>query len=650
MTSRSEPGPSMSQNGAQTLHKTHPGTSKPSPDSGTFTGAHTDENRTEPKRGKTRYTPPLVAIKKGLQNLPKTRTKVKELGDKVIQPINDALGRDIGLPTRIRKASVSSSHPDYQKDKFLPTNAIDELLSPETVRKAIAKCAKYQKYSEVRRFRDSTSDIQGDVASICSPQTTDQGQPLKGKSFRKIFIILALLKKASVVTWFIDEGICDDDLPLRRQPETGIKWQPVRSSGVPLPKKVLRKSFFEKFIEKQWLVLAPCFRPSSDDAKDNPQRLTEKHIPPFISWSLIGEGGFGTVYEIGIHPGQHKFSHVSDEGVFAVKVLKSRHSIDPAREHAILKKFKNNRHEHMISILTAYIHNGIYHLILPRALADLHDYWKEVNPSPLEAEADGTLAWLAAQCQGLVEGLSCIHRYETASFECLLNPDSFKIANQSRSNVEGNSEQKLRFFGRHGDIKPENILYYPDNNGGLRGRLVIADFGCTEFSTKEEINRKKRKSVPISATYRAPEIHLSPDAITSSYDMWTLGCVYLEFLTWWFGGWTFVEEFAGQRKELDPYWYGRSNESFRTDSFFRIIKDEKGNNTAEVKKVVKDFMEQLISLNNSNEFVQDFLSLIKERMLIVESLKEDGTKNGRACARTVVEELDNMRKKLPREP
>ena len=55
-------------------------------------------------------------------------------------------------------------------------------------------------------------------------------------------------------------------------------------------------------------------------------------------------------------------------------------------------------------------------------------------------------------------------------------------------------------------------------------------------------------------------------------------------------------------------------------------------------------------LDKANEFVHEFLVLIRERMLIVESLKEDGTKNGRACAKTVVGELDNMRKKLSREP
>jgi serine/threonine protein kinase len=116
---------------------------------------------------------------------------------------------------------------------------------------------------------------------------------------------------------------------------------------------------------------------------------------------------------------------------------------------------------------------------------------------------------------------------------------------------------------------------------------VIADFGCAEFSTKEEVDHERRKWIPNTPTYRAPETELDDSSITPSYDIWTLGCVYLEFLTWWFGGWALVAEFAAQRLSPDPSFFGLT-EGFKaeTDMFFSITKDN-AKKTAEVRENVK---------------------------------------------------------------
>jgi serine/threonine protein kinase len=279
---------------------------------------------------------------------------------------------------------------------------------------------------------------------------------------------------------------------------------------------------------------------------------------------------------------------------FAIKRVhversRAKQFLNPKREATVLRKFRDNRHEHLISILATYIHHKAYHFIFPWAMADLHGYWRDINRTPSMAESDEDLAWLAAQCQGLAEGLSYIHRYETASFKYLIHPDSLPTATEAFVKAKG-SQRKLRLFGRHGDIKPENILYFPRYDQDMRGLLKITDFGCADFSTKEEVDCKRRGSVPNSPTYRAPETDLSPDdsSITSSYDVWTLGCVYLEFLTWWLGGWMYVKDFAERRSELDPYWYGQSYGHFKTDFFFTIFEESNGKKRAEVRKGVKE--------------------------------------------------------------
>lgn len=47
----------------------------------------------------------------------------------------------------------------------------------------------------------------------------------------------------------------------------------------------------------------------------------------------------------------------------------------------------------------------------------------------------------------------------------------------------------------------------------------------------------------------------------------------------------------------------------------------------------------------SNAFADKFLYMIRTRMLIIESLKDDGTKNGRASAGNISGDLDNLREK-----
>lgn len=69
--------------------------------------------------------------------------------------------------------------------------------------------------------------------------------------------------------------------------------------------------------------------------------------------------------------------------------------------------------------------------------------------------------------------------------------------------------------------------------------------------------------------------------IGRSYDIWTMGCLYLEFIAWLLGGWELVREFTIVRttqvvtQSLDSW----------DSSFFELVESEK---TAEIKKEVKE--------------------------------------------------------------
>ena len=57
--------------------------------------------------------------------------------------------------------------------------------------------------------------------------------------------------------------------------------------------------------------------------------------------------------------------------------------------------------------------------------------------------------------------------------------------------------------------------------------------------------------------------------------MWTLGCVYLEFVTWMIGGWSLVKEFTNVRRAAD-YQLLYATLGIKTATFFELQIDGYG--------------------------------------------------------------------------
>ena len=245
--------------------------------------------------------------------------------------------------------------------------------------------------------------------------------------------------------------------------------------------------------------------------------------------------------------------------------------MDFRREVDILKKLSRTPHDHihLINLLATYEQGGRFHLIFPRAKADLLKYWEEEKPTPPQTK--DMVAWIVKQCRGIADGLSTIHRYQTFSGRALLHPNSRTFDNSintktTTNDTDMNGTTVIRLFGRHGDIKPSNILWFPDREtGGEYGILKITDFGIAHFSTRDGVSAQERNLVANSPTYRAPECDFPGWRLSPSFDLWTLGCVYLEFIVWFFGGWVGLKKFGNDRMAADPYW-----QNFDTDTFFTI--------------------------------------------------------------------------------
>lgn len=240
---------------------------------------------------------------------------------------------------------------------------------------------------------------------------------------------------------------------------------------------------------------------------------------------------------------------------FAMKEVKESPNYlkdDIQRELRVLIGLSQQRHshDHLIALLDTFLHNDQYYLVFPWAHTDLQNLWRD----DIFSKDDETALWVAKQCHGLASGLSTIHHWNTYSPNGLLDPDPHNAASVTEGDtaLQGGVEDagdRVHLFGRHGDIKPTNILWFPGRGLGI---LKIADFGTVHFSKNRSVSTQNRRSRPDTSTYRAPECDRSDLMLCPSADIWALGCVYLEFITWLFGGWNGVECFAFRRLTLDP--------------------------------------------------------------------------------------------------
>lgn len=208
----------------------------------------------------------------------------------------------------------------------------------------------------------------------------------------------------------------------------------------------------------------------------------------------------------------------------------------------MLVTFSGDTHKHLISLLATYQQGNEYYLIFPWARGDLRSYWRDIDPEPT-ADHD-TTTWMAEQCYGIARGLSKIHQHETAYFRSSSDhPFAPKgpISSRARSG-------SLQLFGRHGDIKPQNVLCFGNANTGLgRPILKITDLGLAEFKTSIANIYKSSSKISMTAAYRPPEYDTENGKVGQSHDIWALGCLYLEMIAWILGGWELVQEFEKLR-------------------------------------------------------------------------------------------------------
>lgn len=172
------------------------------------------------------------------------------------------------------------------------------------------------------------------------------------------------------------------------------------------------------------------------------------------------------------------------------------------------------------------------------------------------APSNENIMWLLKQLRGLAEALKDIHNLSSIGSSLPTpSPGPNLVAPQPQ----------MRKSGWHHDLKPENILLYK-SLGHERGTFQVSDFGSGKIHTYRSGSVNTRSPIG-TLTYEPPEAKLE-GATSRPYDVWSLGCVFLELLIWAVLDYGAVETFANDR--VDRRHPGSQTDLIEDDSFWQM--------------------------------------------------------------------------------
>jgi serine/threonine protein kinase len=258
----------------------------------------------------------------------------------------------------------------------------------------------------------------------------------------------------------------------------------------------------------------------------------------------------------------------SNKPVFALKAIETGDYEAYKEELSALEKTcaRMQEEKHLIKLLLTFRHGNNYYLLFEWADGNLEEFWKTFPTEPAKAFPE---RWAAKQCLGIATAVKRIHGLTTWQKEERLSP-------------RASLTEPERDWGRHGDIKPENILWFREQKE-IRNLLVMSDLGLTRYHSRLSKSFVPRKHIDgCSWAYRPPELDIE-ESISQKYDIWSLGCVFLEFCVWYLQGHEGVVDFSYQRMDEDAFTY----EGVKIDKFFNIEQGEDRRKEPRVKEAVE---------------------------------------------------------------
>ena len=264
---------------------------------------------------------------------------------------------------------------------------------------------------------------------------------------------------------------------------------------------------------------------------------------------ILGQGSFGKVYRVHIDRDHHSFSAFEEE-TFAFKIfydLSAHTPMNVENESGTLARLAEAPHPNITTHLASWNQNGICYMLFRCADCNLRTYMSQKSP----AWTKSNLLALLSQMTGLADGLRHIHNLGPSNLE----PD--RVGEKAKLGEHRPSQSCF-----HHDLKPSNILVTinPDTERLL---FSISDFGSAKVGQTLSGSSTFTKNLNLGdAVYGAPDAVLEGKT-SRPYDLWSMGCIFLELLTWIVGLEEHsVERFADKRMEEVANVHGNRDQAF----------------------------------------------------------------------------------------
>ncbi|KAH8837054.1 hypothetical protein MCOR31_002773 [Pyricularia oryzae] len=545
----------------------------------------------------------------------------------------------------LRNERVASKWIEQPGRLFVPSKRLQNLVTRNAVTTELLepKSNSKTKLNEKR--------LQKILRAVCGTP----GRPQRAYA-RRLFAILTLINQAKLIGAVIDEGVTDGHLPLL--PASGdrgdgklsrCRRRPLRKALIACKSLAgLAPHVQEGFLNSQKTIHVPTFR--LGPAGTLPIVIQHLELDwsttlPFVRHkSMLGKdvqcfadslgsgngaedhwgassgtrtGGFSDVRKINIDPQQYNREDfpTSDGGdaSFALKILKrgtTREMFD--RERMTLERLMAYPQANIVRLLgTMERHNTnerlpTYYLIFPWADSNLEEFMDAKHPVDGKPRRGAALTlWVARQALGLARALELLHH-------CRVGRDG---------------RQASKPFGRHGDIKPSNILWYcgaqrgdRDDDAGM-GTLKLADFGAAEFHSEHTMETPANQAIN-TPSHRAPEYETGKP-ISPSVDVWSLGAVLLELVVWYMGGKAAWDDFRKARLEENDAVYVVHDKTVKYDSYYKLLRQNENGHVvgADVKESVHSVHEMLVVAADKRISSED---LVRKLETLVENCETAG--------------------------
>lgn len=238
----------------------------------------------------------------------------------------------------------------------------------------------------------------------------------------------------------------------------------------------------------------------------------------------------------------------------------------------------------------------------------LRDFWDKSTKQPPSAE---TVHAAICQLRGLADALDNLHNFKgrhtrSHKTEQGMHPEQPRVhVNDVQSEV---GEYANNESIRHGDLKPENILRFLDKRNEL-GVLKIADMGLAKRHVVATRERGKPTSMRFGTIrYEAPETVTTVHGARSRlYDIWSMGCITLEFIIWILYGNEELKRFYDQLKD-------------RTKQACQYFEIPEAGSRAQVHRVVLQWMDHMQAFDpefSDESALRDLLRIVRTKLLVV---------------------------------